>query len=344
MSKRAKLTSCILISLTLTLLGSVLLAQNGSGPGSTDPDGTGEPGAVRNARMPVRKYAVASPRACLIGPPIWSTEAYYKPAGDAENFPRAHGSIRVPVGTRVVFCLSRDLEGVWYSGSYGCLGSSMVVQYCRLCKCQADATDCNLTRPDPDECPYARCTCEQCRRLGAVCCPKPDDPVIVPCPWVTIGKDGARDCRKGPSIGRAKIGVPVNFKRPGVFLLRAIVTTFARPGYPLPLQPWRDRLLDTTDPTAVLPQIVPIRDRDVIYIRVRVVDRIVDIDIAEPEDPITLDPDYKHIRPMPKDVDPNEPVDLDSDLNGDETVDIADFAIMAQQWGREYEMPFTDDE
>jgi len=285
--------------------------------------------------IPVLKYSVASPRACLIGPPIWSTNAYYMPTGAAENFPRKNGSIRVRVGTRVVFCLSRDLENVWYKHSYGCMGNSLVLQLCRMCKCQT---------PNIDDSQYTRCTCDQCKLVGAVCPePRPDDPVIVPCPWVTIGKDGSRDCRKGPSIGRAKVGVPVHFKRPGVYLLRAIVHTYARPGYPLPLDQWRDRLLGSNNPTVALPEIPGADDRDTVYIRVRVMDWC--IDDIEPEDPPTDDPDLKHIRPMPKDIDPSNPVDpVISDLNGDEVINLADLAIMAQQWGRTYEMPFTDDE
>ena len=332
MSRRVMITTCLSICLVLALVCGIVLAA-GSGPGP------GDPNIVRPRPVPVLRYAVASPRACLIGPPDLNTDRCWHPRGDADNFHRANGGIRVPVGTRVIFCLSRDLEGVWYTGSYGCLGTSMVLQVCRPCECiQPDPNDC---RPDPNDCPYARCRCEQCTRLGAVCRPLPDDPVIVPCPWVTIGKDGARDCRRGPSIGRAKVGVPVHFRRPGVYLLRAIVHTVAKPGYPLPLDTWR-ACLGLTDPTAVLPAIPPAEDKDVIYIRVRVVDLPID-DVAPP-DPLTDDPDFGNIRPMPKDVDPNEPVDLDSDLNGDDMVDLADFAIMAQQWGRQYEMPFTEDE
>jgi len=322
--------------------------QDPTGPGEPNRpeelNGLGEPNALRYQGRPVVKYAVASPRACLIGLPLWTTNAFYLPTGDADNFPRGNGAIRVPVGTRIVVCLSRDMEGVWYTGSYGCLGSTMVLQYCRLCKCEEpDSEDCTDVAPDPGQCPYARCACEQCRQLGAACCPLPDDPVIVPCPWVTIGKDGATDCRKGPSIGRAKIGVPVHFNRPGVYLLRAIVHTFARPGYPLPLERWRQRLLGTDDPTAVLPKVPQAQDKDVIYIRVRVVDRLTDE--VEPKGPHSHDPDYKHIRAMKKLMDPNGHPDFSGiDLNGDEVVNMADLAIMAQQWGREYEMPFTDDE
>lgn len=47
---------------------------------------------------------------------------------------------------------------------------------------------------------------------------------------------------------------------------------------------------------------------------------------------------------MSKVIDPNQPPELDANLNGDEVINFADLAIMAQQWGNEYEMPFTDDE
>jgi len=336
MSRRALITGCVLVSLALALVcGAVLAAGSGYGGGA------GDPNAVRPRPVPVLRYAVASPRACLIGPPDRSIDRCWRPQGDADNFARRNGSIRVPVGTRIIFCLSRDLEGVWYTGSYGCLGASMVLQVCKPCQCVVP--DPNACRPDPNDCIYARCKCENCLRLGAVCCPRPDDPAIVPCPWVTIGKDGARACRKGPSIGRARIGVPVHFRRPGVYLLRAIVHTFAKPGYPLPLDQWRECLLDNPrDATAVLPELRAAEDKDVIYVRVRVFENL--IDDVEPDEITTDDPDFMYIKPMLKDVDPNEPVELDSDLNGDDAVNLADFAIMAQQWGREYEMPFTDDE
>lgn len=345
MSRRVVIVSSIFVGLVFALVCGVLAAQTqGPGPGP----GPGEPNAVRFRPIPVLKYTVASPRACLIGPPSWSDRVFYLPAGDADNFPRKNGAIRVPIGTRVVFCLSRDMEGVWYTGSYGCLGTSLILQYCKLCP---STVPCQCPIPDPCNCPAdgcarpcARCRCEQCTRLGAVCpCPCPDSNAVTTCPWVTIGKDGARDCRKGPSIGRARVGVPVQFKRPGVYLLRAIVHTFAKPGYPLPLDQWRERLASTGNPTAVLPEIPIAEDKDVIYVRVHVLDLpIADI---EPDDELTEDPDVKCIRPIPKDVDPNEPsVDPGADLNGDEMVNLADLAILGQQWGRPYEMPFADDE
>lgn len=335
MSRRVIPTICISISTLLIIAGALVAASSDSGSGPIDAN------AIRHGYRPVLKYTVASPRACLINPTNHTFDRCLRPRGDADNFPRRHGSIRVLMGTRVVFCLSRDIEGVWYTGSVGCMGSSMILQRHRLCSCP-DLTDCECLKPDPNN-PDARCVCENCLRLGAVCCPRPDDVAIEPCPWVTIGKDGARDCRKGPSIGRARIGVPVHFRRPGTYLLRAIVRTFAQPKYPLPLEQWRDCLLQNPDDTnAVLPELPPVEDKDVIYIRVRVVECITDS--AEADEIPTDDPDFRYIKPMLKDVDPNEPVDLDSDLNGDEVVDLADFAIMAQQWGKEYDMPFNDDE
>jgi len=339
MSRRVVSTSILFVGLLFVLLCGVLAAQS-QGPAP------GEPNTVRFRPIPVLKYTVASPRACLIGPPTWSDKVFYLPAGDADNFPRKNGAIRVPVGTRIVFCLSRDMEGVWYTGSYGCLGTSLVLQYCKLC-----TTNVPCPIPDPCNCPAdpcaclcLKCRCEQCIRLGAACpCPCPDGPVVTTCPWVTIGKDGARDCRKGPSIGRARVGVPVLFKRPGVYLLRAIVHTFAKPGYPLPLDQWRERLAGTGSTTTNLPLIPIEQDKDVIYIRVHVLD--LPIADVEPDDELTEDPDVKCIMPMPKDVDANEPsVDPAADLNGDEMVNLADLAILSQQWGRQQEMPFADDE
>ena len=336
MSRRVIVSGCLLVSLSLALFCGVVPAEyQGSGGGSGEPNvGPNEPNVTRWRPIPVMKYTMASPRACLIGPPIWSTNAYYLPTGAAENFPRANGGIRVPVGTRVIFCLSRELEGVWYRNSYGCLGTSLVLQMCKGCKC-IDAA--NLK-----EClEEIRCCCEECKNLG-VRCPEPTDTEILPCPWVTIGRDGAKDCRKGPSIGRAKVGVPIRFRRPGIYYLRGIVHTFAHPRYPLPIEEWEDRLLDPSAPDKILPPIPAAADKDVVYVRVHVVDRpIIDV---EPDDGMVEDPDVIHVRPIPKDFDPNEPEPLQGDLNGDEVINLIDLAILTQQWGREYEMPFTDDE
>lgn len=330
MSRRVFISTCLLGVLTLAVVcGIVPAAYQGS------VDGHNEPNRIRIRPVPVMKYAMASPRACLIGPPVWSTNAYYLPTGAAENFPRANGGIRVTVGTRVIFCLSRDLENVWYRHTYGCMGNSLVLQLRRNYKCE-DAT--NLR-----ECLESlRCCCAECKHLGVADEKCPDDTGIVPCPWVTIGRDGAKDCRKGPSIGRAKIGVPIRFRKPGIYYLRGIVHTFAHPAYTRPLEQWYDRLWDPTSIDKILPPIPAAEDKDVVYVKVHVVDRpIVDI---EPDEGLVDDPDVIHIKPIPKDFDPNEPEPLHGDLNGDEVINLIDLAILTQQWGREYEMPFTDDE
>ena len=303
MVRKIIIGSCLLICLALVLVCGAVLAE--------DHDPTT---AISLRPVPVIKYAMASPRACLIGPPVWSSNAYYLPTGAAENFPRANGAIKVPVGTRVVFCLSRDLEGVWYPHSYGCLGTSLVLQWCQYCK----TADCNCPKCDPDSTD------------------------IRPCPWVTIGRDGAKDVRKGPSIGRARVGVPVRFRRPGIYYLRGIIHTFARPWYPRPLDQWRQRLLGDSNSADILPPIPPMEDKDVVYVRVHVAD--VPVVPVEPKEEAVLDPDVIHITPMPKDIDPNEPPEPPADLNGDEVINFADLAIMAQQWGKEYQMPFSDDE
>jgi len=283
-------------------------------------------------RVPVIKYAVASPRACLTGPPAWSERVYYLPSGAAENFARPNGVLRVRTGTRVIFALSRELEGVWYPHSYGCLGTSLVVQWCKDCKCGEDCKFC--------EC--LQCNCQECEQLGVAAADGTEKPEIVRCPWVTIGKDGAQDCRRGPSIGRARVGVPVRFRKPGIYYLRAIIHTYAKPRYPQPLEPWRIRIYGEDAPDRVLPPIPIAQDRDVVYIRVIVTDEpATDI---EPEEAPAEEPDVLYTKPMPKIVDPNEPVEpLTGDLNGDEVVDFVDLAILAQQWGKEYEMPISDD-
>lgn len=299
MSRRVVVSSCMLICLALVVCGSA----PAQGP---------DPCVIRP--VPTIKYAMASPRSCLIGPPVLLTDAYYVPAlGAAENFPRRPGAIRVPVGTRVVFCLSRDLEGVWYSHSFGCLGTSLTLQLCRGCM-------------TPD------CDCPRC---------DPNGTNVRPCRWITIGRDGAKDVRRGPSIGRAKVGVPVRFRRPGIYHLRGIIHTFAKPGFPPP-PPEPDGVID--DP-GVLPPIVPIpptEDRDVVHVVVHVVN--VPVIPDEPVVEAMYDPDVEHVRPMPKIIDPNGPPEPIADLNGDDVVNFADLAIIAQEWGREYEMPFTDDE
>ena len=111
--------------------------------------------------------------------------------------------------------------------------------------------------------------------------------------WVTIGRDGAGDVRRGPSIGKAKIAVPVLFDRPGVYLLRGIIRTIAVPLYPRPSEEPKPKR-----PLAAV-------DRDVVYVKVKVVD--LPITQITPDEEPTLEPDVAYILPMPKETSPNDP-------------------------------------
>jgi hypothetical protein len=91
-----------------------------------------------------------------------------------------------------------------------------------------------------------------------------------------------------------------------------------------------------------LTPILDLQDRDVVNVMVHVVD--VPVIPDGPELEAVFDPDVMYIRPMPKIVDSNGPPEPIADLNGDDIVNFADLAIIAQEWGREYEIPFTDDE
>lgn len=318
MLSRITVSSCLLFSLLFVPVFGIVFAAD---------DNTTEPIPV--CPVPVAKYCLASPRACLIGPPVWSSNAYWLPTGAAENFPRANGAIKVPVGTRVVFCLSRELEGIWYKRSYGCLGTSLVLQLCQACK-------------------NAECDCEQCKPAVNQVRPiavnpdrvRPDKVQL--CPWVTIGKDGAKDVRKGPSIGRANVGVPVRFKKTGIYYLRGIVRTCARPYYPRPLEQWYDTLLDENDTDGILPPIPSAVDRDVIYVRVNVVN--LPIAEVEAEEELTDDPDVIHIKPMPKDIDSSEPTQIEIELEGNDVISWIEAGYFADEWGEDCELPLSNDQ
>ena len=345
MSSRSVVGVCLMLALVVVVFAVGASPQVVPG-GSVKPI---DPAVVR--RVPTIHYTMASPRAALIGPPLWSNNtprAYYLPSGGAENFPRGSGSIRVRTGSRIVFSLSRELEGVWYAGSYGALSTSLELQWCRACKC---------TDAQWKECVCVLCECAKCKCAACACpdvdcddasrvdcdCPATSDVKPVICPWVTIGKDGAKDVRKGPSIGRAKVGVPVCFRRPGIYYLRGIVRTVAQPFYPRPIEPWYDRLVDENATDKVLPRIPAAVDKDIVYVRVQVADWPV-ADVEPDVDPAD-DPDVANIKPMPKDAEESVIVEqLSADLNGDETVNLGDLAILSQQWGKEYEMPLADDE
>jgi hypothetical protein len=151
------------------------------------------------------------------------------------------------------------------------------------------------------------------------------------CPWVTIGRDCAKDVRKGPSIGRADVGVPIRFKKTGIYYLRGIVYTFARPFYPRPLEKLqRPQIEDITN--KILPCPLSAFDKDIIYVRVHVVD--LPIDQIEPEEEAVDDPDVVNIKPMPKEQGTNQ-VDIELD---DDVVSWIELDAIDEDWGQDYEI------
>jgi len=309
MSRRTVVISSLVVCLVLASICSGMLARV---------QRRVEPIPIRP--VPRMNYVMASPRACLIGPPEWSIDiCFWWPTGDAENFPRANGAIRVPVGAKVVFCLSREIEGVWYEDSYGCLGTSLVLQWCRACK-------------------YIDDVCPECEPLANTDELTADNATVYP--WVTIGRDGAKDTRKGPSIGRAKVGVPVRFRRPGFYYLRGIITTYARPGYTLPLEPWYDCLVGADDPDAVLPPIPTAVDRDIVYVRVRVVD--LTITDVEPKEGSVPCPDAVVIKPIPNDTDLDDEEQPGVELDGDTIINLIEPETPIESWSDEVELPLGE--
>jgi len=242
---------------------------------------------------PTMTYTVASPRMSIVRPSRYQiaadgtrTEFVGTPSGVAENFARKDGELKVAAGVRVVFCLSRALEGVWYDQTYGRLGTSMVLQRFVPAAAGSNATG-----------------------------------VSAEGTWAEVGTDKASEVRKGPSITSAKVGVPLLFREPGVYLLRAIVRTEAQPLEPTLTVVW---------PLAV--------DTDTVVIKVKVVNR--PIPEVIPDEQPTPDPDVENIRPLFKEIDANTD-SLSADINGDEIVDIADLMTLSQQWCQEKQIPLT---
>lgn len=236
---------------------------------------------------PTTTYTLASPRMSIIRAPRYQiasdgtrVEVAGTPYGAAENFARKGGEIKIATGVRVVFCLSRALEGVWYDQTYGRLSTSMVLQ--KFVPTNSTATE------------------------GT---------------WVEIGADKAAEVRKGPSITRAKVGVPLVFKEPGVYLLRALIRTEAQPLEPMLTVVW---------PGAV--------DTDIVEVKVKVVNKPI-VEIIPDVEP-SPDPDFENIRPLLKQMDAEEEF-LSADINGDDIVDYSDLMTLSQQWCREKEVPLT---
>lgn len=243
--------------------------------------------------IPIVNYVMASPRAFLMGAPMEGTDELVV-TGAAENFPRADGTLEIPVGTRVIFSLSRETEGVWHEGTYGTIETALTVQWFEA----VTATD-----------------CEQCALDGLR-----DEPVVpgevgkkteaggsvevAPCPWITIATDGAHDTRNGPSLGYTKVGVPIEFTLPGTYCVRGIVSTSVRSSSlrpPEPSQPPATKQEAAAEPSPTLLAL----DTDVVHVKVQVVDRMVPG--TKPQGPTTDDPDVIFNRPMPNSADTKAP-------------------------------------
>ncbi len=153
---------------------------------------------------------------------------------------RADGTLRVVTGTRVVFGLGERSEAVWYAGTYGTVAISLELQR------QVDDVN------DPNK-----------REAATVHSPSKVS-------WVTLGQDGAKDTRKGPSIGHGDVTVAVRFPKAGIYSLRGIIRTEAQPQYTEPLDKWRERLGIRRG--GKLPEIPAEVDRDTVYVKVVVVD------------------------------------------------------------------------
>jgi len=233
--------------------------------------------------VPVVNYIIASPRAFLMGAPI-EGRSELAMIGAAENFPRPDGEIEVTIGTRVIFSLSPETEGIWQEATYGTMETGLTVQQFKA----AWASDCDA------------CVGEG---LGAEPVPPGTKPEtggsveVAPCPWITIATDGARDTRNGPSLGYVKVGVPVEFSEPGLYCVRGIVSTSVKSWSPLMLEASQDRSTKqeaaAAEPVTTLLAI----DTDVVLVKVRVLDRLAPG--TKPQVPTTADPDATYLAPMP---------------------------------------------
>ena len=85
-------------------------------------------GATEQVNQPVRHFFVASPRLALsLAPEAADGSTCCPLIGAAFNFAREDSQILVRAGKRVAFRLDRNLEGVWYPGACGLLGTRLVV-------------------------------------------------------------------------------------------------------------------------------------------------------------------------------------------------------------------------
>jgi hypothetical protein len=153
------------------------------------------PDAVRHL---VRQYIVASPRAALAPVPQLQTgdnevADRCTVAGAAYNFPRDDGRMLVRTGSVVVFRFDRNAEAVIYPGACGLIRSQLLLELREL-----DATT------------------------------ETDAPEVEP-EWMPIGRDAIEGRRCGPIFGTGHVAVRHLFERPGSYLVRATVSTYAVP-------------------------------------------------------------------------------------------------------------------
>jgi hypothetical protein len=194
----------------------------------------------------VISYDMASPRAFLMGVPIEGSDDMGM-IGAAENFARADGTLEIPVGTRVIFSLSQGTEGVWQQGAYGTIETTLTVEWF-----PTSSTG----------------TCDACASADA----------STSCPWTTVGMEGARDTRTGPSLGYTKVGVPVEFTEAGTYCVRGIVSTSVMSSY----------LRSDTQSDALLAA-----DTDIVLVKVRV------LSSGKPQGALTSEPEAVYMVPMP---------------------------------------------
>ena len=176
--------------------------------------------------------------------------------GAAENFPRADGMLEIPMNTRVIFSLSRDTEGVWQHGTYGTIETALTVQWFQA----VAAAECDV------------CASEGLRDGQSEQTGKGDATTAVPCPWITIATDGARDTRNGPSLGYTKVGIPIEFTQPGSYCVRGIVSTSVKSSYLRAEEPQNPTTKQeaAAEPSDALLAV----DTDVVLVKVRVLDRL----------------------------------------------------------------------
>lgn len=152
------------------------------------------PDAVRHL---VRQYVVASPRASLAPvPQLQDNEAVDRcdVAGAAYNFPRDDGRILVRTGSVVVFRFDRNAEAVIYPGACGLIRSELMLEMREL----DPAAESDTPEAEPE--------------------------------WTPIGRDAIEGRRCGPVFGTGHVAVRHPFERPGTYVVRATISTFAVPG------------------------------------------------------------------------------------------------------------------